>query len=162
MAHISKVIHIFKHYATHVTQGCIMYNQDFNELSPSKYDDYKRAVSYALDCQSYDNCVKLSNYLKRYQEECLLKNGVYPDTTQEFKEAQKSLREQLNTHITIKAMKPNILFVVIVPLLAAALGGFIGSVSSSSSSSTPDSTPPKLQKLPLTNQQKIDCLQSKW
>lgn len=88
------------------------------------FSDWKQVLAETNNYLTYEQCLKINQYLKSYRDACL-KNNSNQVIPQSFQDAANRLNQRIQHYESIK--KP-FFATYIIPMLSALIGAVVGAV----------------------------------
>ena len=97
---------------------------NYDSMDFDKFSDWKQVLSETNNSLTYEQCLKINQYIVSYNDACLSNNPQHV-MPKHFQEAANRLNQRIQHHESIK--KPFIA-TYIVPILSGIIGAVVGSL----------------------------------
>ncbi|MEL7308762.1 MAG: hypothetical protein AAGK05_13410 [Pseudomonadota bacterium] len=97
---------------------------DYDNMDFVKFSDWQQVLAETNNSLTYEQCLKINQYIKSYNAACLKNNSKHVMPSK-FQDASNRLNERIQHHESIK--KP-FFATYIVPILAGVIGAIAGSL----------------------------------
>ncbi|MGF1693915.1 hypothetical protein [Photobacterium kagoshimensis] len=97
---------------------------NYNNMDFNKFSDWQQVLAETNKTLSYEQCLRVKQYIETYQAACLKNNPdhVMPNS---FQDAANRLNQRIQHH---ESMKKPLFATYIIPILAGVIGAVVGAL----------------------------------